>query len=220
MASEYPSARLIQPIGIFGGRFDPVHRAHAAMAQAAADQLALPEIRWVVSGYAVHKAATAAASDRLAMTRLALQDLGDRRMVADDREVRKSERGEQTPSYKTVASFQADYPGRTLVWILGEDQLVTFTEWQRWEWLVQQMVLAVCARPVMQTPHANPRGALAAAGAQIIDVQFSADPVSATDIRTRTAQGLPIESLVTASVARYIHTHRLYAPSQKTGEPL
>lgn len=212
MAAEYPATRLVQPIGVFGGRFDPVHRAHAAMAQVAADQLELPEVRWIVSGHAVHKAATADASDRLAMTQLALQDLGDRRMVADDREVRESLRGAQSPSYKTVASLQATFPGRTLVWILGEDQLATFTQWQRWEWLLQQLVLAVCARPLATDPHVSARGALEAAGAQIIDVRFTADPVSATDIRARIARGLPIDSLVGASVARYIHTHRLYAP--------
>ena len=144
-----PRAVAVPPhaLGLFGGRFDPVHRAHAAIAQAAADQLGLQEVRWLVTGQPVHKAASASADHRLAMTRLALEALQDPRMVLDDREVRAARQGKESASYTTVASFQAQYPGRPLVWILGEDQLASFTHWRQWQWLVQSLTLAVCRRP-------------------------------------------------------------------------
>ena len=72
-------------LGLFGGRFDPVHRAHVAMAQAAAAQLGLTEVRWLVTAAPVHKPAVASPAQRLQMVRLALDELGDDRMVADDR---------------------------------------------------------------------------------------------------------------------------------------
>jgi len=65
----------LNSLGLFGGRFDPVHRAHMAMARAAADALQLAEVRWIVSGSPEHKPAVASAVDRLAMTRLALRDM-------------------------------------------------------------------------------------------------------------------------------------------------
>ncbi len=209
------------PLGLFGGRFDPVHRAHMAMAQAAADQLSLGEIRWIVSGRAVHKAAIASAKDRLAMTQLALQDLGDARMVIDDREVKASLRGEETPSYQTVASFQAQYPGRPLVWILGEDQFSTFTHWQRWEWLVTQLTLAVLQRPDQTEGRQQALPQLERAGARVVKISVAPDPISSTEIRARVVKGLSIEASVSRSVERYILAHGIYSSTPSiAGEPL
>ena len=53
------------PLGLFGGRFDPIHRAHLAIATAAANQLDLTEVRWIVTGDPEHKTAYAAAEHRL-----------------------------------------------------------------------------------------------------------------------------------------------------------
>jgi len=134
-------------IGIFGGRFDPIHRAHVAMAKAAADQLQLQEVLWVVSANAVHKSIVAGAEHRLEMVRLALEELGDPRMKIDEREIHAAARGEDNPSFKTLQSLQEERPNQEWVWILGEDQLQAFTSWQRWDWLAQNMALAVCRRP-------------------------------------------------------------------------
>ncbi|MGA0978019.1 MAG: nicotinate-nicotinamide nucleotide adenylyltransferase, partial [Burkholderiaceae bacterium] len=67
-------------LGLFGGRFDPVHRMHLRLAVAAADQLELPRVHWLVTGQPVHKPAEASSEDRLEMTRLALNWLSDERM--------------------------------------------------------------------------------------------------------------------------------------------
>jgi nicotinate-nucleotide adenylyltransferase len=188
------------------------------MAQAAADQLGLPEVRWIVSGRAVHKTTVATAADRLSMTRLALSDLGDHRMVVDDREVSASGRGEETPSYKTVQSLQLEFPGRPLVWLLGEDQLLSFTEWREWQWLVGQMTLAVCGRPDPVNESAQTWGHLRQAGARIVPVSFAADAISSTWIRGRVVQGLPIAFAVGESVARYIYAHQIYSNSLASPE--
>lgn len=164
----------------------------------------------------MHKAAVASAKDRLAMTRLALSDLGDSRMVVDDREVVAGQRGEETPSYKTVQSFQSEFPNRPLIWILGEDQLLSFTQWQQWRWLLAQLTIAVCQRPEPMQGNSRTQELLMQAGAKIRKVAFPADPVSSTEIRSRLAQGLPIDLAVSPSVARYIQSHQVYFPSQPT----
>lgn len=205
-----PRAVAVPPhaLGLFGGRFDPVHRAHAAIAQAAADQLGLQEVRWLVTGQPVHKAASASADHRLAMTRLALEALQDPRMVLDDREVRAARQGKESASYTTVASFQAQYPGRPLVWILGEDQLASFTHWRQWQWLVQSLTLAVCRRPGA-TATASEQ-ALLAAGARLCPIVLPPDTVSSTDIRQCVHDGRPLGEAVCPAVARYIHDHQIY----------
>ena len=203
-------------IGIFGGRFDPVHRAHISMAKAAADQLQLKEVFWVVSANAVHKAAVASAEHRLEMVRLALEELGDPRMKIDEREIRAAALGEANPSYKTLQSLKQERPDAQWVWIMGEDQLQAFTTWQRWEWLAQNMVLAACRRP--GAGQANlPQ--LIAAESQVVPIDFVADPVSSSQVRERLAGCLPIDDLVPQRVARYLAAHGVYGALRTARRP-
>ena len=70
--------------GMFGGAFDPPHRAHVALARAAIAQLRLDRLFVVPTGDAWHKARTlTAAAHRLAMTRLAFAGIAQVRV--DDR---------------------------------------------------------------------------------------------------------------------------------------
>jgi nicotinate-nucleotide adenylyltransferase len=203
-------------LGLFGGRFDPVHRAHVAMAQAAANQLGLSEVRWLVTAAPVHKPAVASPAQRLQMVRLALEGLGDTRMVADDREIILAQGGSANPTWVTIESIKRDFPGRPLVWIMGEDQLQAFTTWHRWEWLLQNMALAVCARPQSggeTSSSADQQATLPAAppGARILPVAFEADAVSSSHVREAIQRDLPIDALVPQAVARFLETHPVYA---------
>jgi nicotinate-nucleotide adenylyltransferase len=198
----------LAPLGLFGGRFDPVHRAHIAIAQAVADQLSLQEIRWIVTGDPVHKPASADAADRLAMVKLALAELGDARMQWDDREIIAAQRGQANYTADTLQSLQQEFPDRRFIWILGEDQLQDFQTWRRWEWLIQQMELAVCARPSANSFHVVQ--AIQSQGGTIHWIAVRPDAVSSTQIREKIrAQSLP-QGLIPQSVADYIATHQLY----------
>ena len=197
-----------RPLGLFGGRFDPVHRAHIAIAQAVADKLNLDEVRWIVTGAPAHKPAIASADDRLTMTKLALQELEDPRMVADDREIITAKNGGSNYTADTVLSFQQEYPGRKLIWILGEDQLQNFLSWSRWQWLIHQVDLAVCARP--NTMSKSVSKVLLNEGAEITWVQVAPDEVSSTSIRDRIRLGSAVDGRLPRSVIEYISASRLY----------
>jgi nicotinate-nucleotide adenylyltransferase len=186
------------------------------MAQAAADQLGLSEVRWLVTAAPVHKPAVASPAQRLEMVRLALEGLGDTRMVADDREITLAQGGNANPTWVTIESIQRDFPGRPLVWIMGEDQLQAFTTWHRWEWLLQNMALAVCARPQSgeaTSSSACQQATLAAApaGARILPVAFEADAVSSSQVREAIRKGLPIDGFVPQAVANFLSIHPVYA---------
>jgi nicotinate-nucleotide adenylyltransferase len=137
-------------------------------------------------------------------------------MVADDREIALAQDGNANPTWVTIESIQRDFPGRPLVWIMGEDQLQAFTTWHRWEWLLENMSLAVCARPqagAATSSSANQQATLAAAppGARILPVAFDADFVSSSQVREATQSGLPIDGLVPQAVANFLSTHPVYA---------
>ncbi|MGA0882157.1 MAG: nicotinate (nicotinamide) nucleotide adenylyltransferase [Burkholderiaceae bacterium] len=200
-------------LGLFGGRFDPPHRAHLAMAQAAADQLGLQEVRWIVTGQPVHKPAEASAAHRLAMTARALESLGDVRMRLDDGEVRAAELGQSSATYRTIERIQHDQGSRPLVWILGQDQFSHFTSWQHWDWLIRNMALAVCARP--GAGECAEQAQLREQGAQILEVQIAPDEASSTWARQAIREGVLPEGLLPQVVADYIAEHRLYASDAK-----
>ena len=133
-------------IGLFGGVFDPVHRAHVRMAKMASDQLRLDSVRWIPAGNPAHKKIDTSAKHRLNMLQIALKNLMDARMVIDQRELSNSS---SKPSYtcETIKSLMRDFPKKNFFWILGEDQLLKFKSWKNWKWLLENLVLVLCRRP-------------------------------------------------------------------------
>jgi nicotinate-nucleotide adenylyltransferase len=202
-------------LGLFGGRFDPVHRAHLAIAIAAANQLKLDEVRWIVTGDPVHKKTFASAKHRLHMVSLALEDLSDKRMKLDSREVLASFQGKSSPTYKTLESLKIEQPKREFLWILGEDQLVNFKTWEKWEWLIENMQIAVCSRP--DSLKTNDYSTIESQiklfqknNKKIFWVRMPPDECSSTKIREFIAQGYSTVDLTTSSVEKYILKNKIY----------
>ena len=197
-----------QRIGLFGGRFDPVHRAHITMARAAADALHLPEVRWIVSGKAEHKAEYAEAQHRFEMVRIAIDSMNDPRMLADDREILAKRQGKSNFTADTLLQLQQEFPDQRFVWIMGEDQLQSFNTWSRWQWLATQLEFAVCARPAS---HGQPMAQqLFNLGAKIHWVEVLPDTMSSSEIRDLLKQKRRLADQLPAAVCDYIALHHLY----------
>ena len=62
----------MERVGIFGGSFDPPHRAHGIVALRACEELKLDRLLWIPSGQPPHKDATSLSDvhHRVEMTRL------------------------------------------------------------------------------------------------------------------------------------------------------
>ncbi|WP_431258649.1 nicotinate (nicotinamide) nucleotide adenylyltransferase [Roseateles chitinivorans] len=198
----------IRQVGWFGGSFDPVHRAHLALAHAALEQLALDEVRWIVAGQPWQKAGRrmAAAADRAEMVRLTIEGPGgDPRFVLDDREMKRA-----GPSYTldSVREYQQARPDDALWLILGQDQLAGFPGWNGWEELVERMGLAVAARAQdkVQAP-----AALLERPHRLVRLTMPALEWSSTEARRLAAEGADVGPVVGEEVAGYISRHRLYS---------
>ncbi len=191
-------------VGLFGGTFDPVHKAHLALAHAALAALALHEVRWVPTGQPWQKdRRITPAAHRAAMVQLAIA--GEPRFVLDRIEIER-----QGPSYTldTVRELRAAQPGVDWVLVIGQDQYAGLHTWHDWPQLLSLVTLAVANRPgapLAPHPHvmAHPHRA----------VPLPMLDISATDIRRRLAAGQDISQLVPPQVARYIETHHLYRGS-------
>ncbi len=191
-------------IGLFGGSFDPPHRAHVALAQEALSSLHLDEVRWIPAGQPWQKSRQLAApAHREAMVRLAIE--GEPRFVLDRCELQRT-----GPSYTldTVRELQAQVPtGEAVDWVLliGQDQYASLHTWRDWRELLSRVTLAVANRPgaslgvndeVKRTPHRS--------------VPLPMLDISSTQVRAAVRRGENIKHLVPEKVASYIARHGLY----------
>jgi nicotinate-nucleotide adenylyltransferase len=188
-------------VGVLGGTFDPIHNAHLELAQAALMGLALNEVRFIPAGQPWQKPTNiTAAEHRLAMTALAIQ--GSPSFTLDTREVQRA-----GPSFTldTMRELQRERPDVDWVLIIGADQYTKLHTWRDWQTLLGLVTLAVANRPGVPGQAAPEVQAFAHRV-----VPFPMLDISSTDIRQLVRRGADISSLVPASVARYIETHRLY----------
>ncbi len=146
----------MNPMGIFGGTFDPIHYAHLRTAFELQQALRLKEIRFLPAGNPPHRDQPMAdAQLRLKMVQLATADQPG--FVVDDREVRK-----EGPSYsvETLAELRHEYPDRSLCLIVGMDAFLSLPKWHQWRELLQLAHLVVAHRPGWRAPGMGPLGEL------------------------------------------------------------
>ena len=192
-------------LGVFGGAFDPPHRSHRLLAEAALSQLQLDRLHIVPTGFAWHKARDLSpAEHRVAMAQLAFGDLPQ--VQIDTREVEHA-----GPSYTidTLRALCSDNPGSALFLIMGQDQAAALSRWREWPEIVDMAMICVAGRADAESSapaFAPPQGLQA----RFRTLELPISAISATDIRQRVGAGLGIDPLVCAPVARYIVLHRLY----------
>ncbi len=206
MRKSAPRASATGPrrVGLFGGAFDPPHRAHRALAIAAVRQLDLDVLYIVPTGEAWHRPQVLAPGDqRFAMSRLAFS--GVPRSLVDGRELRR-----HGPSYSidTLRELQAEHPRASLFLVIGEDQAAGFARWHAWQDIAAMATVAVAGRPGAAEDGLALLRALP--GVRVHALDLPAMPESATDIRTSLAAGQEVTPLVGAAVASYIEQHHLY----------
>jgi nicotinate-nucleotide adenylyltransferase len=191
-------------VGVFGGAFDPPHRAHVALARAAVAQLPLDRLHVLPTGLAWHKQRGLTAPEhRLAMARIAFAGVPG--AVVDDRELL---RPGATYTIDTLRELAAELPGADLHLLMGEDQAGSFTSWREWQAITALAVLCVARRAGGALEGVQRLAALP--GVRVRTLELPLMPESATDVRARLTAGQDIAELVDPGVASYIAQHRPY----------
>jgi len=197
---------LATRVGLFGGAFDPPHRTHVALAEAAIAQLNLDILHVVPTGQAWHKQRPlSTAEHRLAMCRLAFA--GVRGVTVDARETL---RDGPTYTFDTLQDMKALYPAAQLFLIMGGDQARAFHTWHRADELRRAATICVASRTDSKPIDGSHTSDKALQDLEFQAVQLPPSPLSATEIRDMTARGHCVAPLVFESVARYIDQHHLY----------
>ena len=206
---------LVKRVGLFGGCFDPIHRAHIALAKAAANQLNLSTIRFIPVGFPVQKIPSSSFSHRCTMVEIAINNSKDKRLVIDKSEIYDSAGGPNY-SFETIMKIQKELPGSELFLILGEDQFVNFRTWKNWKWISQNINLAVCARPHSGTDRPeitstfSPNEFGDGLKKNFFIVNLKPDDSSSTMVRTYIKKNKSLGSIVDVDVCEYIKKRKLY----------
>lgn len=129
-------------IGLLGGSFDPPHDGHLHLSREALKRLDLDEVWWIVSpGNPLKPHGPAPFAKRYA----ACVDL----TKADPR-IRVSDFEKRIGVVHTAQSLRhlfrrnrADH----FVWLMGADNLASLHKWTNWRWIIENVPVAVLARP-------------------------------------------------------------------------
>ena len=196
-------------IGVLGGTFDPIHNGHLAVAEEARAYLNLNEVIFLPAGQPWMKSdrSISPARHRTAMIGLTLQS----------RPYFKSSTIEiehQGPSYSvnSMAELKAQAVEPTdWYFILGWDNLSKIPQWREPAKLIEMCFLAAVPRPGYERPNMKKlEAALPGISKKVILMDKPRLEISATDIRNKVAQGIPISGLVPEAVEKYIRENGLY----------
>lgn len=193
-------------LGILGGTFDPIHYGHLDAADAAASALALDEVVFIPAHDPPHKPGDpgAGGAHRLQMIALATADRPSYRV--SNIELRRN-----GPSYTidTLTALHAEgWTKSQLFFIIGSDAFADIAKWRAYPQVLDAATFVVIARPGTSLQQAIDRAPETRDRVQLVEA--ATRDVSSTQIRSRLAARQPIDDLVPAAVARYIHANHLY----------
>jgi nicotinate-nucleotide adenylyltransferase len=174
-------------IGILGGRFDPPHLGHLALARKAIEVFGIDELHVTVIADAAHKGSEAAADHRLEMAKLTFDELGA---------IVEIEHHPYTVDALEAAGY--DDP----VFLIGGDELEALPTWKNPERVLELARIGVATRPGHASTTTSPR-------IQVFELE--PHPISSTELRERVRRGEPIDGLVVPEVAAYVTEKGLYS---------
>ena len=196
--SPEPSGALVRRICLFGGTFDPVHKAHLRIAQEAANAVGLTKVLFVPAGHPPHKQLSQITpfEDRYRMVELACR--GNPLFEAS-----RIEQGDEF-SY-TIDTVERLTPSLgsddKLFFLIGSDAFDEIQTWHRWRELICRLDFIVVPRPGHDVAIPS--------GARVHRLEGLALPISSTGIRDRLERGEPTPELPDA-VRGYIDVNHLY----------
>lgn len=195
-------------VGIYGGTFDPVHKGHIALADAACRECKLDRLIFMPDYVSPFKqgAEITSAQDRYKMLEAVLH-------YNPTFSISAYEITKEGPSYtiETLEHWDAILDDK-IYFVLGFDSAVQVDTWRRGEDILRKYPLITASRPGVDVSDGMAKiDALRTKYGANINI-LSMDPVNAssTEIRERVNKGMSITGLVMPETEEYIFEHNLY----------
>lgn len=187
---------------LYFGSFNPIHKAHIAIAEYAVEKDLADEVVLVVSPRNPHKEQAGLASEyhRFEMASIA----ADGSRYPDRILVSLIEATLPTPSYtiNTLRFLKKEFPDTVFSILIGSDLVGTLDMWKDSREITEGYDIYVYPRPGRETCTCGGRIRMLE-GAPLFDI-------SSTEVRRRNLRGGDIRELVPPGVATYIEKHGIW----------
>lgn len=174
---------------ILGGRFDPPHLGHVALARRALEHFDLDRLLVLVVADPGHKPAVAPPAVRLELARLAFDSLPATVELDDHR--------------FTVDLLEA-HPLDDALFLIGADEFAGFLTWKAPDRVLELARLGVATRPGYPRERLEAVLGLLERPERVEFFELEPVPVSSTEIRELVALGVPLDGLAPPAVAARI----------------
>jgi len=203
-------------IGILGGSFDPVHRAHVQVALTVLASLQLDEVRLMPCQQSPTRSAPQVdAEHRLAMLKLVVEN--HQLLAVDDRELQRD-----APSYSvdSLEELRREHPNDSLFFIVGVDAFNGLLAWHQWKQIFELAHIVVVGRIGEKIVNEGELAKLLAergrcdkpeslSGTVITGLNCDL-PTSSTQVREALETAASVDRLLEKPVIEYIQENRLY----------
>lgn len=180
-------------IAIYGGSFNPPHRGHVDAAAAVKEQLKPDKMLIIPASIPPHKELeldSPSPQERLTLTRFAFSELED--VEVSDIEILREGK---SYSADTLEQLMELYPGAEFSFAMGTDMFLSFEQWYRFRFLLDNLTLAVFCRREGEDARIMEHAEYLKEkyGARCVFVPHEPRPMSSTDIREllRRREGVP-----------------------------
>ena len=196
-------------IGLFGGRFNPIHNAHIALASTIRKEARLDEVWFMVSPQNPLKQAQDLLdeNERYEMVKLALESQA-KVLKASNYEFHL-----ERPSYtwKTLRALKQDFPQHEFSLIIGGDNWVRFPRWAHSEEILANHHIYIYPREDSEIDEAT-------LPENVHLIHTPKINITSTMLREMVRNGKDISAFVPEKVAKAITDKRYYAPQPPKGE--
>ena len=196
-------------IAVFGGTFNPVHKAHLKIANEFVSLLNLDKVLIIPTFIPPHKNSSELADGAHRMNMCKLVFMGEKFQVSDIEIKRQG----KSYSYDTLCELKRVYPDDELYFIIGSDMLLSFDKWYRYEDILSMCTLCVMTRENeigRETLLEYARNVLKLREDEIIISNSKAYEMSSTLIREKIRRNENLSDFLTEEVENYIKENKLY----------
>lgn len=194
---------------IFGGTFNPIHRAHLLMISEIANLNTVDKILIIPDRIPPHKNVEAdfpSGEERFLMCEAATRNI-------PKTECSKIELSGSGKSYtiNTIKLLKEQNPNEEYALLIGGDMLASFDKWFSYRQILKEVSLLVVGRNTVDNDRfLNAIKKLKNEGADIITVDIKTPSVSSSEIRQKIRNGEDVSEYLTDEVVNFIKQNRLY----------
>jgi len=186
-------------LGLFGGAFDPPHRGHVALLEAARRELGLDRVIVLVTADPAHKDVDTPADIRLRLARAAFP----------------GEEVELDLHARTVDLLHEHPEWTDAVFLIGADQFCGLRNWKQPDEVLRLVRLGVATRPGFPRDRLDAVLRSLAQPDRVSFFSLEPTPVASRELRARLEAGADVDGDIPAGALRIIRAEQLYGPGRR-----